>query len=38
MRINRDKLEMKIKDGEQLFQTQEYILVPEPNTSQGANS
>jgi len=32
--INPDKLEMKIKDGEQLFQTQKYILVLEPNTSQ----
>ena len=27
--INPDKLEMKIKDGERLFQTQEYVLVPD---------
>src|SRR3984893_10172684 len=27
--INPDKLEMKIKDGERLFHTQEYILVPD---------
>jgi hypothetical protein len=29
MGINPDKLEMKIKDGERLFQTQEYLLVPD---------
>jgi hypothetical protein len=27
--INPDKLEMKIKDGERLFRTQEYVLVPD---------
>src|SRR5262249_10339900 len=27
--INPDKLEFKIKEGERLFQTQEYILVPD---------
>ena len=27
--INPDKLEMKIKEGERLFQTQEYLLVPD---------
>ena len=27
--INPDKLEIKIKDGERLFQTQEYVLVPD---------
>lgn len=27
--INPDKLEMKIKNGEGLFQTQEYVLVPD---------
>jgi len=29
MRHQPDKLEMKIKDGERLFQTQEYVLVPD---------
>ena len=27
--INPEKLEMKIKEGERLFQTQEYVLVPD---------
>ena len=29
--INPDKLEMRIKEGERLFQTEEYILVSEPD-------
>jgi len=28
--INPDKLEMKIKEGERLYQTEEYVLVPDP--------
>jgi hypothetical protein len=29
--INADKLEMRIKEGERLFQTEEYVLVSEPD-------